>query len=55
MIIPTNEIGQPHGHCELYWHNGNLESKGNCINGRRNGLWEYYSPDGILIEQRFYT
>ena len=53
--IPTNEKGQPHGYWEVYYENGNLAYKGHHINGKRNGSWEFYKPDGELTTQIFYA
>ena len=39
---PRNEKGQAHGLWEIYYSNGNLLYKGECINGKRHGPWEGY-------------
>ena len=36
------------GYWEEYWDNGDLETKGNYINGLRNGYWENYYVNGII-------
>jgi antitoxin component YwqK of YwqJK toxin-antitoxin module len=47
-IRQFNEIGYRHGYWELYYTNGNLESKGHYLNGYRHGYWEYYNFDGNI-------
>lgn len=42
---PYNDIGQRHGIWVVYWTNGNLQYKGNYINGKENGLWQQYFSD----------
>jgi antitoxin component YwqK of YwqJK toxin-antitoxin module len=38
---PTNEQGQAHGYWEMYFSNGELLFKGNCLNGIKYGCWQY--------------
>ncbi len=49
-----NEGGQRHGYWECYWLNGNLECKGNFINGKRHLYWEAYYRNGKLEVKEFY-
>ena len=39
---------------EWYHTNGNLNCKGNYLNGKRHGLWEEYWSNGELIEIEYY-
>jgi antitoxin component YwqK of YwqJK toxin-antitoxin module len=48
LINLYNEKGQKHGYWEDYYSNGQLESKGNYVNGKRDGYWEEYYSCGKL-------
>jgi len=49
-----NDKGEKHGPWEVYWDNGNLDYKGNYINGKKHGLFEDYWYDGILMYKTNY-
>ena len=42
------------GPYETYNENGQLESRGNYIDGKREGLWEWFDENGNLTETRTY-
>jgi antitoxin component YwqK of YwqJK toxin-antitoxin module len=42
LINLYNEKGEKHGYWEEYWNNGKLESRGNYVNGKREGYWEMF-------------
>ena len=51
MIITKNQhdsLGNPDGYWERYHANGQIQCKGNYINGKRNGYWEWYYYNGRL-------
>ena len=48
-IEPYNEEGQPHGHWVGYFSNGQLDFKGEYVNGIEHGPWEIYWEDGRLF------
>ena len=35
---------------EIFYDNGQLTYRGNHIDGKQDGLWEYFDEDGNLIE-----
>ena len=37
-----------------YHDNSQLKTKGNYINGKEDGLWEYFDEEGILTETEEY-
>jgi len=39
---------------EVYWENGRCWGKGVCVNGERNGYWEYYWSDGDVNDYTGY-
>lgn len=47
-LKPYNDKKQPHGLWEVYYPSGELDYRGEFINGIRHGPWEYYLPKGIL-------
>ena len=47
-ITQVNENNQPHGYWETYWSNGNLDYKGNYVDGKKHGYWEEYYSNGNL-------
>lgn len=40
---------------EEFFDNGILKEKGNLLDGKRNGLWEFYNEDGHLTEKVKYV
>ena len=42
------------GYWEYYFSNGNLEWKGNYVNGKRHGYWEDYFDNGKLYSKGNY-
>ena len=44
-IEPRNAKGQPHGYWKIYYSNDKLYYKCVYINGKENGLEEYYWRD----------
>jgi len=48
-ICTRNTKGELHGYCEFYHsNNGELHYKGNFVNGKRDGDWEFYFTNGLL-------
>ncbi len=47
-LQPYNDKGQAHGLWEMYFSNGQLDYKGEYINGLRHGLNESYCKDGSI-------
>jgi antitoxin component YwqK of YwqJK toxin-antitoxin module len=45
--------GRKQGYWETYYNNGNLESKGDYVNGMRDGIWEYYYWNGTLERELY--
>ncbi len=50
-----NSEGSAVGYWEFYYSNGNLNSKGNYINGKAYGYWEYYYIIGKLAYKGNYV
>ena len=51
MIITKNQHdsgGIRNGYWEEYFSNGQIQCKGNYINGNRDGYWEWYHDNGKL-------
>jgi hypothetical protein len=44
--MPIDSNGYWYGCCEIYYENGELDCKGVCFHGDRNGYFEDY--DGII-------
>jgi hypothetical protein len=42
---PRNKIGEPHGYWEEYHTDSVLFFKGNYIDGKRIGYWEWHDSD----------
>ncbi len=38
----------------LYYPNGQLRYKGNFVNGKQHGYWEWYNYNGQLKEKTYY-
>ena len=53
-ITPYNEQGELHGYWESYYDNGQLDYKGNYVNGNRHGYWEDYYDNGQLSSKGNY-
>ena len=53
-ITPRNEKGQRHGYWERYWSNGKLWHKGNYINGKCVGYWEFHYLDGGIMFKEYF-
>ena len=47
-----NEKYQRHGYWEIYFFDGRLLYKGDYVNGKQDGYWEWYDYN-ILIEKEF--
>ena len=46
--------GVQDGLWEGFYENGQLEYRGNYIDGEPDGLWEWFYEDGRLIETKTY-
>jgi antitoxin component YwqK of YwqJK toxin-antitoxin module len=53
-ITPRNENNQPHGYWESYFSDGQLNYKGNYVNGKPHGYWDSYWDNGELDYKGFY-
>jgi len=53
-ITPTNAKGQQHGYWELYWNNGNLMFRCVYLNGKENGIDEFYNNDDGKLTEKYY-
>lgn len=53
-IKPYNKKNKRHGYWEIYHYDGNLEYKGNYINGKPIGYFEVYHRNKSLLYKRFY-
>ena len=42
FIGQFDENNQKHGYWGTYWGNGDIQSKGNYLNGKKTGYWNYY-------------
>ncbi len=42
------------GQCSYYYKNGQLESSGRYENGKKQGYWKRYGPNGIRKKNRYY-
>lgn len=51
---PCNKEGQRHGLWEIYFDNGQLDCKGEFVNGVANGLHESYWEDGSIFSMGIY-
>ena len=49
-----NERGEEHGYWEWYYPNGQLDYKGDYVNGNRHGYWEVYHSNGDLEFNGYY-
>jgi antitoxin component YwqK of YwqJK toxin-antitoxin module len=47
---PYNKEGNPHGHWERYWPNGQLQTIGDYDNGRKIGIHKTFCKNGDLDE-----
>ena len=45
-----NRRGLKIGYWEFH-HNGPLESSGNFVNGKREGIWEFYHDNALLYSK----
>jgi len=52
-LTPRNDKGEPHGLCVQYYSNCKVMYKCVYINGKRNGLEEYYWNDGKLTKSYY--
>ena len=50
-----NKNGYRHGYWELYYSNGNLDSKGNYNNGLKHDYWKKYWSNGNLWSKGIYS
>ena len=49
MIADLHYIeGKITGEQTYFYSNGNILSKGEMINGKENGAWKFYNPNGEL-------
>lgn len=48
-------LGLEHGTTTEYWNNGNLESRGEHVLGRREGTWEFHGSDGTYRKTATYS
>jgi antitoxin component YwqK of YwqJK toxin-antitoxin module len=55
LINLYNDKGQSHGYWEYYYDNGQLEYKGNYVNGDKHGYWEDYHYNGQLYSKVNYV
>jgi len=55
LINLYNEKGEEHGYWENYYSNGQLDYKGNYVNGKKHGYWENYWSDGQLWHKGNYV
>ena len=53
-INKFNADGNRDGWWEIYYSNGQLNYKGNYINGKFDGWWESYHPNGQLCSKGNY-
>ena len=53
-IKPYNKKNKRPGYWEIYHYDGNLEYKGNYINGKPIGYFEVYHRNKSLLYKRFY-
>jgi len=54
-ISPKNDKGQRHGYWEQYWTTGKIWYKCVYINGKKNGLLEYYNDNnGKTTEKKYH-
>jgi antitoxin component YwqK of YwqJK toxin-antitoxin module len=54
-IRSTFKDGVLTGVGEYYFTNGQLERKGNYVNGCKDGLWKFYDYNGNLIYEKLFT
>ncbi len=50
-----NNKGERQDYWEDYYTNGNINYKGNFLNGKRDGYWEQYYYNGKLYYKGNYT
>jgi len=53
-INPYNNNKQPHSYWEQYYSNGKLAFKCVFINGKKNGIAEWYNIDEKVFEKTYY-
>ncbi len=44
--LTNHKMGVEHGEWKFWYEDGSLAWKGEYLEGKKTGLWEYYSPDG---------
>jgi len=49
------ELTQPHGEFTYYYQNGQIESKGEFMEGSKFGLWERYDFEGNPKPEKIYA
>ena len=53
-ILANMEDGQLHGRYEEFYPTGELHIKGKYKNGKKSGIWKFYSTSGALArKERF--
>jgi antitoxin component YwqK of YwqJK toxin-antitoxin module len=45
--------GRKQGYWESYYLSGQLQSKGNYVNGEADGYWEYHWRNGSIIYEKY--
>jgi hypothetical protein len=51
-----NEERKREGYWEIHWHSGKLHFRGNYLNGKKIGYWEYYDLflNGVLNNKEYF-